>query len=124
MTPAGPTLGHIVMYVADIDKVAAFYQSVFGMTRHNRPGDRITELRGTGGTRLLLHPLAKGRKAGQKLVKLTFDVADVAGFVAASDGSFGPVHKAEGYEFANSRDPAGNPVQVSSRAFADWQDRT
>ena len=37
---------------------------------------------------------------------------------AAEQGlDFGAIHKGDGYLFANARDPAGNSVSVSSRAF-------
>ncbi|MEM6618858.1 MAG: VOC family protein [Pseudomonadota bacterium] len=109
-------LGRLVLYVRDIDAVAAWYALHFSMAPRRVPGDRITELRGPGAA-ILLHPLARGRKAGQRLVKVVFDVQDVATFVAASAADFGPVHKGDGYAFANVLDPAGNPVQVSSRAY-------
>lgn len=84
--------------------------------------DPIVELRPQGaGARLLLHPAAKSQKAGQALVKLVFDVAEVEAFCAAARVKglvFGPIHQAEGYVFSNAKDPSGNSVQVSSRAFA------
>ena len=37
---------------------------------------------------------------------------------AAAQGlAFGAIHKGDGYAFANAKDPAGNPVSVSSRAY-------
>jgi hypothetical protein len=30
---------------------------------------------------------------------------------------FGPVHRGDGYKFANCKDPSGNSVSVSSRGF-------
>ena len=50
-------------------------------------------------------------------VKLVFDVQDVGAFAAANP-AYGKVHKVPGYEFANAKDPSGNSVQVSSRAFS------
>ncbi|MEP2028983.1 MAG: hypothetical protein ABJI96_09800 [Paracoccaceae bacterium] len=70
---------------------------------------------------LLLHPASKGQNEGQSLVKLVFDVEDVPAFcktAAANNLSFGAIHKAEGYVFANAKDPSNNSVSVSSRAFA------
>ena len=39
--------------------------------------------------------------------------------LAAADKGlmFGPVHQANGYQFANAKDPDHNPVSISSRAF-------
>lgn len=114
-------LGGLVLYVRDIEAVAAFYETHFGFTALRLPGDRLVELiPSDGGAHLMLHPVAKSQKSGQSLVKLTFDVADVEGFcrLSAEKGlDFGPMHHAYGYEFANARDPAQNPISVSSRAF-------
>jgi hypothetical protein len=32
---------------------------------------------------------------------------------------FGAIHRVPDYEFANGKDPSGNSVSVSSRAFKD-----
>ena len=119
-------LGRLVVYTHKIEEMAAFYGRHFGFEAVVRENDRIVELRPrSGGMSILLHPASKGQKAGQSLVKLVFDVADVEGFCAAAREQgleFGPVHKADGYCFANGRDPSGNPVSVSSRAFKDQAD--
>jgi hypothetical protein len=50
-----------------------------------------------------------------------FDVEDVETFCATAKENglnFGTIHRADGYVFANAKDPSGNSVQVSSRAFA------
>ncbi|WP_377186257.1 VOC family protein [Ruegeria meonggei] len=85
--------------------------------------DRIVELVPvSGGAHLLLHPAGKAAREGQAAVKLVFDVVDVAGFCdhARQQGlKFGPIHKVDGYVFANAKDPSKNSISVSSRAFAD-----
>jgi predicted enzyme related to lactoylglutathione lyase len=61
-------------------------------------------------------------KAGQNCVKMVFDVEDVEQAVkrfAASGLAFGVVHQANGYQFANAKDPAKNSIQISSRAFRE-----
>ena len=115
-------LGRILLYVRDIEAVARFYVLHFGFRIHREAGDRIVELESPGGVgaNIMLHPLGRGRKSGQTLAKLVFDVSDVDAFCAraAEHGlEFGAIHKADGYEFANARDPAGNSISVSSRAF-------
>ncbi|MFW6412941.1 MAG: VOC family protein [Oceanicaulis sp.] len=116
------TLGRVIVYTGRIDELAAFYATHFGFDVIRRDGDRIVELRHRGGgAAILLHPLAKGRKDGPSLVKLVFDVEDVAGFrdAAAQGGlEFGPLHDGGGYVFANAKDPAGNTISISGRAFA------
>lgn len=115
-------LGRLILYAQDLDALAEFYGRHIGYTAVHRAGDRVVELRPPGaGITLLLHPAAKGQKAGQSRVKLVFDIQDVAGFVAKAKDQgleFGPLHQADGYSFTNAKDPAGNSISVSSRAFA------
>lgn len=114
-------LGRIVIYTKKIEQMAEFYSKHFGFSLLRAEGDRIFELRPqVTGVSILLHPASARQKEGQSLVKLVFDVEDVAAFCEAARGNgltFGKVHQADGYVFANAKDPAGNSVQVSSRAF-------
>ena len=115
-------LGRILLYVHDIEAVARFYALPFGFRIHREEGDRIVELGSpsSAGTNIMLHPLGRGRKSGQTIAKLVFDVHDVEEFRAraAERGlEFGAVHTADGYAFANAQDPAGNSISISSRAF-------
>ncbi len=116
-----PVCSRIVIYTKRPDEMAGFYGSLFGYTRHQDTGDRFVELRPPGaGLTILLHPAARSQKEGQALVKPVFDIADVDGFcawAAARGIAFGPVHHADGYAFANVKDPSKNSVSVSSRAF-------
>ena len=117
-----PSLGRLVLYTKKVPEMVAFYRDHFGYAEYTREGDRITELAppGPGGVALLLHPAAKSQRVGQAQVKLVFDVPDVRAFAHAAEKSgliFGPIHDGGGYDFANSKDPSGNSVQISSRAF-------
>nr|WP_299729184.1 VOC family protein [uncultured Tateyamaria sp.] len=114
-----PPLSSLVLYTSRIDEMAAFYTHHFGYAVHIEEGDRIVELRPPGpGVTLLLRQMGKGRKQGQTLVKLVFAIQHVAAFcdMARAKGlEFGPLHTADGYVFANAKDPAGNSVSVSGR---------
>mmetsp|Transcript_22545 Transcript_22545/g.36634 ORF Transcript_22545/g.36634 Transcript_22545/m.36634 type:complete len:121 (-) Transcript_22545:465-827(-) len=114
-----PTLSSLILYTKRMDEMAAFYVQFFGYSVHSVEGDRIVELRPPGtGVTLLLHPMGKGRKEGQTLAKLTFACVDVPGFCEAARAKgleFGPLHTADGYVFANAKDPSGNSVSVSGR---------
>jgi predicted enzyme related to lactoylglutathione lyase len=114
-------LGRIILYTKRIEKVAAFYVTHFGFKVLRCEGDRIVELVPNGpGAHILLHPMSEGRKEGQTLAKLVFDVEDVAAFCRKANKQgleFGSIHQADGYCFANTKDPAKNSVSVSSRAF-------
>ena len=114
-------LNRIILYVRDVDISASFYAFFFGFRAVTTPTDRITELvPENGGAHLMLHKAGKAQKLGQVAVKLVFDVVDVSAFreQAAKKGlKFGAIHNADGYEFSNAKDPDGNALQVSSRAF-------
>lgn len=115
-------LGRIIIYTKKLEEVAAFYCKHFEFEVLRLEGDRIVELVSQGGgANILLHPMSDGRKDGQTLVKLVFDVEDVEGFCLSSKDrglQFGSIHHADGYCFANAKDPANNSVSISSRAFA------
>lgn len=114
-------LGRIIIYTKKLEEVADFYCRHFGFVINRLDGDRIVELVAQGtGSNILLHPMATGRKDGQRLVKLVFDVEDVEEFCRDSEKrglKFGTIHRADGYCFANAQDPAKNSISVSSRAF-------
>lgn len=115
-------LGRIVIYTKKIEQMADYYSKHFGFSVSRTEGDRILELKPpVSAASILLHPASAKQKEGQALVKLVFDVEDVTAFCEAASGArlkFGKIHQADGYVFANPKDPSGNSVQVSSRAFA------
>jgi predicted enzyme related to lactoylglutathione lyase len=116
-----PSLGAIIIYARDMKKTATFYASHFGFETTGEVIEGLIELiPRNGGARILIHQAAKSVKLGQVGVKLSFDVPDVRGFIAEASSNgleFGSVHVANGYEFANAKDPDKNSVSISSRAF-------
>jgi predicted enzyme related to lactoylglutathione lyase len=114
-------LNRITLYARDVEGTVAFYERHFGFKVLRLPGDRIVELVAlNGGANIMVHAAAKGVRTGQVTVKLVFDVQDVVGFrekSAANGLVFGPEHRADGYSYANAKDPCGNNIAVSSRAF-------
>lgn len=117
-----PSLGRILIYTKQVEEMAAFYARHFGYSVLRQQGDRLIQLTpNTNGIAILLHPASAKQKQGQVLVKLVFDVEDVPAFCETSSAkglNFGKIHHADGYVFANAKDPSGNPIQVSSRAFS------
>lgn len=83
--------------------------------------DDLIEVSSSGGTfSLLIHQASKGHRLGQSCIKLVFDIVDIEAFKKESEKKglkFGMTYKGKGYEFANARDPAKNPIQISSTAF-------
>ena len=116
-----PPVSRVLLYVRDPEKIADFYALHFGYVRLPRRHHDLLEITSSRGDfSLLLHQASKGHRIGQSCIKLVFDVDDIAGFKAAAAKQglrFGPICKGEGYEFANARDPAKNPIQISRRAF-------
>lgn len=114
-------LGRIVIYTSKLEEMIAFYRDNFDFDVIENDADRITELSSkSSGANILLHPAAKGQRQGQSLVKLVFDFPDVQEArdrLLEKDIAVGPIHDAGDYQFANLKDPSGNSVSLSSRAF-------
>lgn len=114
-------LGTVMVYARDMQRSAAFYRAHFGFETTGEVVEGLIELHAPGGgAGILIHQAAKSVKLGQAGVKLCFHVPDVEAFKAqalAQGLEFGPTHEAKGYAFANAKDPDGNAVSISSRAF-------
>jgi predicted enzyme related to lactoylglutathione lyase len=112
-------ISSIVLYVRNIPVVADFYEKHFGYAAE--PGALVgwrVLSRGQGCT-ISLHQAAKTQKRGAAM-KIVFAVPDVGEFIAQRSKAgliFGPIHQAEGYVFSNAKDPAGNSISVSNRAY-------
>jgi len=111
-----------MLYVRNVETTCDFYGRHFGFESSLDPNDRVAELKSpNGGAILMVHQAAKSVKTGQVTVKLVFDIEDVEGFkkqCSMQGLDFGSTHQADGYCFANAKDPDGNSVSISSRAFA------
>jgi predicted enzyme related to lactoylglutathione lyase len=111
----------IIIYARDVHKSAEFYRKYFGFASTGEIVEGLIDLTSmNGGSNIRIHQAAKGIKLGQVGVKLVFDVPDVEAFKkkAASLGlRFGSSHIANGYSFANAKDPDKNSVCISSRAY-------
>jgi predicted enzyme related to lactoylglutathione lyase len=114
------SIARVILYVRDIPKVTAFYERFFGMKPLPGAEKGWLELGcPSGNCTIALHQAAKSQKSGAAM-KLVFAVKDVQAFVRESEAGglhFGPIHCAEGFEFANAKDPAGNSISVSSRGL-------
>lgn len=114
-------ISRIILFVADPSKVAAFYQEHFGLEPVGPEEDGWIEL-GAGGCNLALHrgKLAPGISSHSP-AKIVFAVSDVRAEVErlTREGlKFGKVHDWNGFSFADTKDPEGNPIQLSSRGVA------
>ena len=114
-------ISRVILYVKQIPKVAAFYERFFGMQRLPGATDGYVELATpAGGCMIALHQASVAQKSGAAM-KIVFGVADVRGVKAAKEREglkLGVVHTVAGIEFCNTKDPAGNSVQISNRGFS------
>ena len=115
-----PPIARIILYVKDIPAVAGFYERFFNMTHLPGAGKGWLELASpSGGCTIALHQAAKSQKSGSA-VKIVFAVANVEAFVKAKGREglkFGVIHRPDGFQFANAKDPAGNSISISSRGL-------
>lgn len=111
----------VVIYARDMQKTAEFYRKFFGFATTGQVVEGLIDLiSSNGGANIRVHQAAKSIKLGQVGVKLSFSVRDVEAFKteAARNGLvFGSTHLANGYSFANAKDPDKNSVSVSSRTY-------
>ena len=117
---SAPSVARVVLYVRDIPRVATFYERFFSMKPLPGATEGWVELASpSGGCTIALHQAAKSQKSGAAM-KLVFAVADVEEFVRAKKQEglmFGVIHRPDGFEFSNAKDPAGNSISVSSRGL-------
>lgn len=115
------SLDSIMIYARDMKTTAHFYCRFFNFKTSGEIVEGLMDLTPeNGGASIVIHQAAKSVKLGQIGVKLTFSVPDIAKFIDSSAKAglvFGPIHEANGYQFANTKDPDGNSVSISSRAF-------
>jgi catechol 2,3-dioxygenase-like lactoylglutathione lyase family enzyme len=115
-----PSIVRVILYVKNMAKLADFYQRHFGFRPLPSKSDDWLELvSADGGCAIALHQASTAQKRGAAM-KLVFGIADVRSFIKTSAKAglkFGPLHAAEGFEFSNAKDPAGNSIQISSRGF-------
>ncbi|MET3118077.1 putative enzyme related to lactoylglutathione lyase [Undibacterium sp. GrIS 1.8] len=115
-----PQLNAIMIYAKDIQKTADFYQQFFGFSSKPESEGLVELVSPDGSTMILIHQAAKSLKLGQAGVKLVFSVLDIEAFKAQSlerGLAFSSTHQANGYQFANAKDPDNNSVSISSRAY-------
>lgn len=116
-----PLLNTILIYARDMYRSAEFYRKYFGFETSGNIEEGLINLYAVdGGANIVIHQAAKSIKLGQVGVKLVFSVQDIEEFKkksAALGLEFGATHHANGYSFANAKDPDKNSVSISSRTF-------
>lgn len=114
-------LNCLILYARDMARSASFYQQFFGFQTSGEIEEGLINLYAPNNAlHLRIHQAAKGVKLGQAGIKLCFAVRNIEVFKqeAAELGlQFGPSHQANGYSFANAKDPDGNNISISSWAY-------
>ena len=110
----------VILYVRDIARVADFYQRHFEMRAlPTNKNDWLELVSDGGGCTIALHQASVAQKSSAA-VKIVFGVVDIRGFKKKQEEAglkFGAIHEADGFQFANAKDPAGNSIQISSRGL-------
>jgi catechol 2,3-dioxygenase-like lactoylglutathione lyase family enzyme len=110
-------ISRIILFVADVPRAAAFYQRHFGLEPVGPEEEGWLELR-AGGCNLALHhgklPPGEQSHSPVKIVFAVNNVRDAVKQFAANGLKFGEVHEWNGISFADTKDPEGNPIQISS----------
>ncbi len=111
----------VTIYARDMQKTANFDRRFFGFVGSSNVVEGLILLTSpNGGAGITILQAAKSVKLGQVGVKLSFAVRDVEAFKLESERrglKFGSTHLANGYSFANAKDPDKNSVSISSRAY-------
>ncbi|MGH7938023.1 MAG: VOC family protein [Bryobacteraceae bacterium] len=112
-------ISRIILFVADVPKVAAFYEQHFGLEPLGPEKDGWVELRAEGCNLALHHGTLPPGQHSHSPAKIVFAVSNVHDAIkrfAASGLQFGKVQEWNGLSFADSKDPAGNPIQICSQS--------
>jgi len=118
------SLNAIMIYAKDMARTTDFYQRYFGLTSSGEVEGLIKLGSAKGGPVILIYQAAKSVKLGQVVVKLVFAVKYVDAFKAKSAAlalTSGSTRQANGYAFANAKDPDKNSISISSRAYRRGQ---
>ena len=111
-------ISRIILFVADIPKVAEFYERHFGLEAIEPREDGWLELR-AGGCNLALHrgtpPSGARARSPAKIVFAVSDVHEACARLTKDGLKFGKIFEWNGFAFADTKDPEGNPIQISSR---------
>jgi predicted enzyme related to lactoylglutathione lyase len=106
---------HVYYWTRDLDRAAAFYAEVVGLTLVHRAGNEWAEF-DAGPVRFALHGTADdGPLPGGGTVVLKVEDLDAARWTLEERGAVFDAHvgEVEGFaRFATFRDPDGNPVQL------------
>lgn len=109
----------VILSVKNSPMVAEFYQRHFGLKPLPSRQKGWLEITSGNGCNIAQHQAAKSHKSGAAM-KIVFGVKDGLRFKQEpeADGlQFGPNHGGQDFAFANTKDPAGNLVQISSRSM-------
>lgn len=118
--PRAPRLSvkRIILFVKDVETVAAFYRDVLGLPLKDAPADPGWIEFDTGACTLALHsggaPAAARRPP--KIVFAATDVSATRAALIARGAKLGPITSFDDVQFCDGKDPEGNVFQISSRA--------
>ena len=107
-------VARVILFTGQMDAMSTFYGQVLGLKQVS--SEKGWREFAAGGARIALHsgPSSPGRK-GPKIVFHAQDVAALREILIARGAKFGKVHQGEIFCLCDSKDPDGNPIQLSNR---------
>ncbi|MBX3594335.1 VOC family protein [Sphingomonas sp.] len=108
-------LKRIILFSADVPRLARFYQDVIGLSVIGREDGWIEF--DAGGSNIAIH--AGPSKIGSRAPKLVFHSSDVAttraNLINRGFGGLGPIVSTATFDMCDGKDIDGNAIQISSR---------
>lgn len=108
-------LSRVVLFTANMDRMAAFYRDVLGFTlKTDEKGWKVFD---AGSCGIALH--SGKSQPGARPPKLGFDVKDVAAtrdILVARGAKMGKVSSRDGLDLCGGKDPDGNPFSLTNRS--------
>lgn len=117
LTPQIGKFGRVILFVADLPKMRAFYEHVLGLTPTGAAEASWVSY-DAGGMLISLHKQTAKKRSGGTAAQIVFRVADVEAGRALLVARGAPMQKtvdAGGFYFCDGSDPEGNYFQISSR---------
>jgi len=107
----------IILFVRDMDAMAAFYQNQLGLAVRDKPHEPGWLELDTGACTLALHSGGEPNEARRspKIVFASTDVAATRNELVKQGARVAPIRTFGGFEFCEGKDPEGNLFQVSNR---------
>ncbi|HVF47982.1 MAG TPA: VOC family protein [Pyrinomonadaceae bacterium] len=112
-------ISRVLIFTTDVERLARFYASAFGLSERGLGTSEWTEL-DAGGCRLAFHKIDEQGTGRDGWIKVVFGTANVAVDKSRLEGlgvQMSDIVRFGDIELCDGRDPDGNWFQLSSRGM-------